>query len=140
VSQISQALFDWNESETDSAIDEIERSLLGTCLIETNLLDQAALLSTEDFRAEVRGHVFDAMRSFPKRLYDSRLVAYELERRGVQHPSGSSSWIHALAQLVDVSSGWPELMPAYVKAIKEASVVRKHNARQAARPLQRRAS
>lgn len=118
-------VMDWDDERSPSAIGYIERSLLGTILLSPPYLDMAALLSPEDFSSGLRGTVFETMRSFPRRAFDIPLVAMALERKSVPPPRGSWSWIAPLAKLYDLAIPDDELIPHYVRCIKESAALRR---------------
>lgn len=115
----------WRDDRDESAIDQIERSLLGTCIVAPYLLDEAAILSARDFRNELRGVVFETLREFPKRRLDANLLHMELERRGINPPPGAPGWATAISSLLDHAVVCDDTVASYVRCIKEAAAMRR---------------
>ena len=114
---------DWTDDRSPSALDKLEKAYLGGCLLVPDWLDFGATLRPADFSTTARGFVFDTMRSFPRRRFDDVLLAAELERTGGPAPVGSWGWI--VGDLLDNAAAFEDLMPAYVRSIKEAAALRR---------------
>lgn len=109
----------------EGATHRVERALVGTIITTPSTLDECATLERRHFLAPFRFDIIECARSFPKRQYDAGLLAITLEQRhGWMIPSGSTSWAVAVGGLMDFALWDPDLVPAYVKAVRRAATVR----------------
>ena len=113
---------DWTDDRSPSALDHLEKAYLGACVLVPDWLDFGASLRPEDFSTRSRGHIFDTMRSFPRRRFDGVLLAVALEQAG---PAPVASWGWYVGHLMDCAAAIEDLMPAYVRSIKEAAALRR---------------
>jgi len=113
----------WDPEETDTVASRAECALLGSFLISPYMLDKAATLEGRDFSSIYRRHIFETMRSFPRRNFDATLLACELERRLVPPPPGVG-WFTAIGVLMD-STAPDDAIDEYVEHIRAAAILRK---------------
>lgn len=114
---------DWTNESSPAAIDVLEKAYLGGCILVPSWLDFGASLRADHFKVQARGFVFDTMRSFPRRAFDAELLAVALDKSGRPAPAGSWGW--CVGHLLDVASAHEDLMPQYVRCIKEAAALRR---------------
>lgn len=114
---------DWPNDHSTTELDRLEKAYLGGCLLVPDWLDFGAALNGEDFSTPARGLIFETMRCFPRRRFDAPLLGVRLEQTGKTAPVFTWGWI--VGDLLDNAAAFEDLMPQYVRTIKEASALRR---------------
>lgn len=104
----------------------IEAQLLGTLMVCPYLRLDCGTLRPVDFSSPHRGAAFAAIMLV--KHPELGIVVDHLERAGARPPDHRTGWGDALARCLDVTFVEDDAVPEAVRAIKEASALRRINA------------
>lgn len=121
-------LHEYQHGDT-SALDLMERGIIGAVLLTPGWLDEVGLLNPQDFRQRALGQAFEVLRDLPTvrraRSFNHLVLANELEKRRIPKPASSPGWLSALHSCDDFAPCDLVELGLFAREVKKAAAGRR---------------
>jgi len=112
-----------------SALDLMERGIIGAVLLTPGWLDEVGLLNPQDFRQPALARAFEVLRDLPTvrrtRAFSHLTLANELEKRRVPKPASAPGWLSALHACDDFAPCDLVELGLFAREVKKAAAGRR---------------
>lgn len=121
-------LHEYQHGDT-TALDLMERGIIGAVLLTPSWLDEVGLLNPQDFRQPALARAFEVLRDLPTvrrtRSFNHLVLANELEKRRVPKPASSPGWLSALHACDDFAPCDLVELGLFAREVKKAAAGRR---------------